>query len=308
MLSQSREVALYRAEAMLLAGCERKYGSLRRNANKQRFGADWLRSRQFNRLGINRVEGEKFLARSNSYAKLMRLTLDDLAERQGKAYWLDSTPANVHALPTILRDFPGAKIINVVRDGRAVAASLRKLGWTGVKARSELAGIQFSALKWYAALESYSTNADTAREQMTMVRYEDLVQNSNAELERLQQFIGLEPFNYSQDREDESTAAESDRAHISGNTAFGDLGTGLSTAPLTRWKKSLSESEIRAVEIIGAEYLSEFGYELMHATDSSLAQRLTASFRRTVYQTKQRIKDTLPLRSLYSTPLESADY
>ncbi|MEL6368771.1 MAG: sulfotransferase [Pseudomonadota bacterium] len=304
LLSQSPQVANYRAESMLLAGCRQKYGSLANNANKRAFSEDWLKSRQFQRLGISRYDGEKILGRCNSYAELMQATLSDLAERQGKSYWLDSTPANVHALAEIAAFFPKARIVHIVRDGRAVAASLRKLGWTGVRTRSEIAAIQFAALKWVQALESYEKDAPKLSERIVSLRYEDLIASPETEVKRLVDFIGLAHFDLG---EAEQADPSGDTARISANTAFGDVGAGLSTAPLTRWKKTLSPAEIEAVEAVGARKLSNYGYELV-ASPSGVLASIASTYRSSLFRSKSTIKRALPLRALYSTPLELADY
>jgi hypothetical protein len=62
---------------------------------------------------------------------LVRAVLDPEAERDGKPSWVEVTGPNIAAAPTLLRILPRARFINMVRDGRAVVASmLKKTGMT----------------------------------------------------------------------------------------------------------------------------------------------------------------------------------
>lgn len=63
--------------------------------------------------------------------ELVQAVLDPEAERHGKPSWVEVTGPNIAAAPTLLRLLPRARFINMVRDGRAVVASmLKKKGMT----------------------------------------------------------------------------------------------------------------------------------------------------------------------------------
>jgi hypothetical protein len=62
---------------------------------------------------------------------LVRALLDPAAERDGKPSWVEVTGWTIESAPTLLRLFPQARFINMVRDGRAVVAGhLRKTNLT----------------------------------------------------------------------------------------------------------------------------------------------------------------------------------
>jgi hypothetical protein len=62
---------------------------------------------------------------------LVREILDPEAERHGKPSWAEVTGPNIAAAPALVRLLPRARFINMVRDGRAVVASmLKKKGMT----------------------------------------------------------------------------------------------------------------------------------------------------------------------------------
>jgi Sulfotransferase family len=63
--------------------------------------------------------------------RLVHAVLDPSAERAGKPAWVDLSGSNIKSAPTLVKLFPGAKFVHMVRDGRAVAAAiLRKRDMT----------------------------------------------------------------------------------------------------------------------------------------------------------------------------------
>jgi len=56
--------------------------------------------------------------------QLMKDLIDPTAERKGKPAWVDLSGYNVRAAPVMHRLFPRSKVIHMVRDGRAVTASI----------------------------------------------------------------------------------------------------------------------------------------------------------------------------------------
>ena len=63
--------------------------------------------------------------------RLVRAVADPLAERAGKPAWVELTGRCVIFAPTLLKVFPRARFINIVRDGRAIAGGhLKKIDMT----------------------------------------------------------------------------------------------------------------------------------------------------------------------------------
>ena len=80
--------------------------------------------------------------------------------------------------------WPRAKYIYLLRDGRDVACSVVDMGW---------AGNVFVGARWWidAEREWAEFQKSLARDIWIEVRYEDLVANSEAQLRRICQFIGV---------------------------------------------------------------------------------------------------------------------
>ncbi|NIQ52190.1 MAG: sulfotransferase, partial [Gammaproteobacteria bacterium] len=48
---------------------------------------------------------------------------------RGKSRWGDKSPGYLTKLPLLRRMFPEAKFVNIIRDGRDVFLSVKRLGW-----------------------------------------------------------------------------------------------------------------------------------------------------------------------------------
>lgn len=96
----------------------------------------WWRRGYRNSQGLCRVidEGRRDRALSEFEAdfgddpvgasrRLVHALLDPAAERDGKPAWAEVTGWNIQSAPTLLRLFPDARFINMIRDGRAVVAA-----------------------------------------------------------------------------------------------------------------------------------------------------------------------------------------
>ncbi|MEO7269245.1 MAG: sulfotransferase [Knoellia sp.] len=109
----------------------------------------------------------------------------DYAKSKGKERWADKTPRYALMLPLILRIFPDAQVVHVIRDPRDVAVSHRKrFGyWSCLK----------STAKWPRYV---GTARDAARglpgEAYTEVRYENLVADPEATMRDLLAWLGEE--------------------------------------------------------------------------------------------------------------------
>lgn len=71
---------------------------------------------------LERFEGDFAGDSWDASRALVRAILDPAAERAGKPAWVEVTGWNVQSAPTLLRLFPNAHFVNMVRDGRAVVA------------------------------------------------------------------------------------------------------------------------------------------------------------------------------------------
>ena len=256
MLLASGMFAVYEAETMLFEVCRPKYGSLRKERNFRRFMDDWTESKQFSR---SKLDADEFTrgaeGHRGSYAEFLEFFMSSIARKQGKNRWAEQTPGHVFYMDRLSREFPGAKFIHVVRDGRDVALSKRKLGWSGSRNVDPLKTLIWGGIGWeMSVLKGRASGRNIGRNYME-IRYEDLVTNLDGALEKISEFIEIEIRR--------SRLLDCDIGSLRrGNSAFSDTTEGISTKGVNRWKAQLSKKEVGTLNVAIGNTLEEFGYEV----------------------------------------------
>lgn len=166
--------------------------------------------------------------------------------RPGASTWIDHTPDNLRFVPTLLGAFPDARFVHVVRDGRAVTASVLRVDWGPNSV--------IRAASWWAHRVSFGLAAELAApDRVLRVRFEDLVRQPESSLSRVCTFVGLEyrgpdmqqgvlevqPYQASTHR----LLAEPPRADRADT-----------------WEKTLSSREIEIFEALSSDLLEMLGY------------------------------------------------
>ena len=107
------------------------YGDLGILNNKKEMTKEWLQSKAFAVSGLDAEEVKaKVLSDCGGAGDFLRIVMDMIAQKQGVKRWIDSTPTNIPHMPRIVKEFPDARIIHIIRDGRDVALSLDKREWS----------------------------------------------------------------------------------------------------------------------------------------------------------------------------------
>ncbi len=176
-------------------------------------------------------------------ADAVEAVLRSAAERRGKQRWGDKTPAHAQQLDTIAGDFPGARIVHVVRDPRRVVVSLAQMPW----ATSSHGLNAFFCAQQVKAVSRFGGAVCT-------VRLEDLVAEPETQMRRVLEFVG----------EDWDAAVLDHTAHGGGSDLppfpwFTEAARPLGTAAPT--PLDLSPAWIRSIERTCAWTLREHGYE-----------------------------------------------
>ncbi len=148
---------------------------------------------------IDRQWIDLFCSHEEVDEKLRRLCLDfllPLADRMQARRLSEKTPENVLVFPELARLFPHARFLHVVRDPRAVVASLLEVGrrarQKGLKPAPFTADTQAAIQR---VRRSVSKGAQAAREfpdRVMTVRYEDVVLHPERETRAICEFLGLE--------------------------------------------------------------------------------------------------------------------
>jgi len=160
--------------------------------------------------------------------------------------WVDHTPKNVRYAWTFFRSFPEAKMIHIVRDGRAVAASVLPLDW-GPNEIDSAARFWVERLAYGLAAESFW------RKKVVRVRYEDLVQYPQTTLHSLCETLAI---NY------DPAMCRAAGFQVPKYTAkqHALIGSKPNPARVNAWEKQLTPRQVEIFESIASDLLKTLGY------------------------------------------------
>lgn len=203
-----------------------------------------------------------------TYAEFMRRIAESLASRFGKAgarFWVNHTPKHVLFLDRLFLHFPDAKVIHIVRDGRATAASLMPLDW-GPNDPVE------AAKRWAERVRAgLAAERRFGPDRIARVRYEDLVGEPEAEIRRLLAFVGLDFVR---------ACLAGDKSAIPGYSATTHelVGTAPVAARADAWRRKLGEREVELFESVCGDLLETLGYTRVHDRPRRVTPMETARY------------------------------
>jgi uncharacterized membrane protein YkvA (DUF1232 family) len=167
----------------------------------------------------------------------------------GKPIWAEKTPGNVLRFGFVRRHFPNARLIHIVRDGRDVVCSMRRLRWPKPCGRPGSAEELRRCAEYWARYVTAGRRF-AADPRYFELHYEDLVRDPEPVLRALIEFVGLE-------WSDEVLAGKN---RAPGHPQVREWAA-VDTAALGTWREELQPAEKQIVcEAIG-ELLIELGYE-----------------------------------------------
>jgi hypothetical protein len=185
--------------------------------------------------------------------------LSRYAHNRDKARWAEKTPRNVQALGYLFDNFPEARFIHVVRDGRDVVCSLRthprhveRNGqWVP---NTEVKPLDRCIDRWVQDVSRGLAWADDPR--CHLVRYEDLVAEPAATMCRLLEFLG-EPW-------DDAVLQPPDRQEGSTDTMKFPQNRRavqpIDRQSVGRWKTDLTDDELGQFNARAGELMARLGY------------------------------------------------
>lgn len=236
----------------------RIYGDLAVRCNRARFITSLLNDSFIHewRLDATVEEIERRLKRADRVG-IINALFSLYAERSGAVRWGDKTPEHIRHLREIRADFPRAKLIHLVRDGRDVAEAMRRMVFGPVSAVGLAHEWQREVSHWNEFCREHGA-ADTL-----LVRYEDLVTSPRQVIANVLHFIG-EP-----ELDTVSNHASTSLSRTLGTTQsawHSSLRQGISTDKIGIYRRKFTSREIELFESIAGGTLAEYGYAPDHAT------------------------------------------
>ena len=189
-----------------------------------------------------------------SYSDVIRAVIASTADDQlhQLKYLGDKTPAYMHSIFYIDHLFPSSKVINVVRDVRDIATSVKKEPFWGGRTP------MLVAEEWNRwILNGILAERILGSERVLSVHYERLVESPRNVLQDIMKFLDL---TYSDDMLEFYKTKEAESLSRFGRHR--NVTTPVSTASVGRYKKSLSLKEIEAIERESGNTLLSLGYEV----------------------------------------------
>lgn len=218
LLDGHPELVVIPNESAFYAGLERRLMNLAPHRHRAFLGCRWLErladAPPFWLLGSTAPDGSPYVDFARSFAGWWRIVEQRPEARMAAwplasfalAYaqwlgggrllpsarmWVEKSPGNERSLTRIWRDFPAAKVIQIVRRPEAVLASIKRMTAPRWSRRRTLAHIigEMAPSYWIAAGAERRLPPD----RYCLVRYEDLTANPDAAMLRIARFLGIEP-------------------------------------------------------------------------------------------------------------------
>lgn len=248
------------------------YGDLSIQSNRLRFIADLLADayiRQW-RLDATPDEIEARVIRGDRVGVIDAL-FSLFAQRQGASRWGDKTPDHIRCLDAIRADFPDAKLIHLVRDGRDRAEARRRMIWGPSTPFGMAREWRDEVMLWKRFCDEHGSDGTL------VVRYEDLVHAPRETMERVFEFLD-EPYvdtvvNYASTPLTRTLSATQSEWHAS-------LGRGIFTRKVGIYRQALTRREIEIFESVARDALVEYGYqpEFTAPRPATWAERVRSAF------------------------------
>ncbi|MGD0164574.1 MAG: sulfotransferase [Candidatus Sulfotelmatobacter sp.] len=274
MLLSAGDFAVYRTESNVFNLLVPRFRGMRSAADRRELMETWLRSELFRVSGLDAGEiNARIMAECRGGGDFLRIVMQEVARKQGVRRWADCTPDHLLYMEEIKRQIPDALFIHIIRDGRDVALSYVKQGWSHPLPWDRHERLGVAGLYWEWAVGKGREQGRRLGADYQEVRFEELNAKPQETLSRLGLFI-----DHDLDYERIQRAGIGSVSHP--NSSFAGESEGKFN-PVARWKTKMSPGQIAAVgELIG-NFLQELGYapvsEITRET-SLRAARLRTSY------------------------------
>lgn len=219
---------------------------------------------------------------SGSYREFVEELVLTFGAANGKPdpkVWIDHTPGNLRYALSLSRLFPEARFVNLIRDGRGVAASSLPLDWTP--------NTTVDIARWWSThIAQGLAAAELLGERMTTIRFEDLVGEPEKTLRQLCVFLDLiyDP-NMVETRDYDADRFTVTRHHLVKGRP--------DPSRVDAWKTSFSARRIETFEWATGELLEYLGYPMQYGARARPSSRVTRIVEFAVHLTRRTVLDRM---------------
>lgn len=192
---------------------------------------------------------DRLPAGDTSLAAISMAVLAAYARSVGKDFCCAKTPSHLYCTPMLLRWFPDARIVCVVRDGRDVVQSLNKTPW----AKDD--GNRKNATKWWIAARACDTFEARYPDRFMRVHFEALVRDPEEQLRRVDAFMGLDFETGQLDTHKETHVVPTWETQWKGKANERP-----DPSRVGAWKRDLTPEAVWELNAWMSPYLAKFGY------------------------------------------------
>jgi hypothetical protein len=158
----------------------------------------------------------------------------------------------------LIKTFPSAKAVVIVRDPRAVVASMLKMGESDATQQAQILSYVRHWRKLAAFVFAFRMSPDLA-ERLLVVRYEDLVGQPEDHARRLCRFFGVD---YDPSMVDVAGFYDPSRKAVwQGNSSYKASVGGVDADLANRWETYLAEPLVRLIDFLAGTDMRLLGYE-----------------------------------------------
>lgn len=226
----------------LLADTE-KYGDLQDDNNYLRLWSDLLDIPALKRRAISLPNS--WAQAPRTMAGAIDTLFTSLASKDGNIHWCEKSPMNVQHIPLLAAEFPNARFIHMIRDGRDCAASFQRR-WS----RSPT----LSIFRWKKAVTQGRIDGQAIPQRYLEVRYEDLTDAPQEQLQRVCDFLELDF---------EDVILQSSQPYLKSSWHNDKAGT-IEKNDRT-WRNYFKESDVVKLESIAGLLLDQCGYPVINS-------------------------------------------
>lgn len=233
----------------------------------EEFLCDLFNSKKFETWNLNKGLLKEFLQekKTSTYSELVSSVYEFYAGTRKKGFkrWGDKNNFHLNHVDAIFNLFPGAQFIHIIRDGRDIACSYKDVAGSIYKspyAPQLPAGVSEIAKEWVDNINRIRESFNAVGwDKVIEIRYEDLVSFPEETLKKICSFLNEEfdmamldfhLLNREQGLEPRDLLEWKSKTLQS-----------VTTSQMGRYKRCLTDAEIRIINDVAAEILTVYNYQ-----------------------------------------------
>jgi len=289
MLLSAGNFAVYRAESNVFNLLMPGFGSLRQRRDRERLLRVWLRSKLFTLSGLDADEiSTRIIEECRNAGDFLRILMESIARRQKVERWADCTPDHLLYIPEIKRQIPNALIVHIIRDGRDVALSYAKQGWSYPLPWDRGQSLGVAALYWDWMVRRGRQHGQHLGSDYCEVHFEDLVRKPSETLSRLSLFVG-------QELDLEEIKKKGIGSVSEPNSSFLTESAGDGFNPVERWRDKLESNQVSLLEGLVGDLLRDLEYPISDEAVASVELLRMRMTYRAMFTAKLWLRSNMPL-------------